>query len=98
MLRGGPAYCTARRSRTPVAMEAVIYIVLFARTKVAMKANKMLLIIQGRLGAARVRLNIISKAAFSFCAQEMELFSLSCLIQAIFQTIYYIMYVFESAV
>lgn len=29
-------------------MAAVIYIVLFARTKVAMKANKMLLIIQPR--------------------------------------------------
>lgn len=48
---GGGAYCTAQRSRTPVAMEAVIYIVLFARTKVAMKANKMLLIIQRRLRA-----------------------------------------------
>lgn len=31
-----------------VAMEAAIYIILFARTKVAIKANKMLLIIQPR--------------------------------------------------
>lgn len=45
------AYCTLQRSRTLVAMEAVIYIVLFARTKVARKANKMLLIIQWRVGA-----------------------------------------------
>lgn len=41
-------------------MEAVIYIVLFARTKVAMKANKMLLIIQaeakGRGGSASISL------------------------------------------
>lgn len=49
--RGSPAYCTPQRSRTLVAMETVIYIVLFARTKVAMKANKMLLIIQWRVKA-----------------------------------------------
>lgn len=38
-------YCLLLWSRTPVARVVVIYIVLFARTKVEMEATKMLLII-----------------------------------------------------